>query len=449
MPPPPPLHPPLMAPTECHDGASGTPASATSANGASGPVPEESPRESSVPDFADGLSSRAASAESASAGFGLEKASSMRHGRRGSGRAEELGGRGVHHIRAPSADYATGGKAPSFVAGPGFTSGTSFANYSMTGGARAAIGAPLAMLPDIPLDRTIGSLSVARQNLREETPLFLQGSVLKCKGIYAAVTAAKKGRLDGAVLPTPDFFKYPEAIPILEKGGALMSFHVGPGHKLPDGERAIVSAIINLSAFADEVDENKVPNVRMDVREDAKQYGMIITKNCYLVPGLKLSHMTPRVLSSYDFQKNCQTSNVHVWDDAKEECTFRITKTVIRFIFSVTIQFRTSAIDPSHCRLFSELLGIRVDGGLLMERTKRNPNAPPDSTAKAKSVLLYSEVEGGLLVTNMTAVLNSAMPAVIANLMNNFGAQGLAEVSETAANTRVYLRDRFGLRNDA
>jgi hypothetical protein len=80
-----------------------------------------------------------------------------------------------------------------------------------------------------------------------------------------------------------------------------------------------------------------------------------------------------------------------------------------------------------------------VDGGLLLERTKRSKPPKQDRTRKAKSVLLYTKVPGGLYVTHLTVALQSSIPAIVVGIVHRFGGWGLAEVRETIGYTRQYL----------
>lgn len=46
--------------------------------------------------------------------------------------------------------------------------------------------------------------------------------------------------------------------------------------------------------------------------------------------------------------------------------------------------------------------------------------SPQDSTRKAKSVLLYKQVQGGVLVSNYTVVCNTAIPTIVQGIMNKY-----------------------------
>lgn len=299
-----------------------------------------------------------------------------------------------------------------------------------------------------------------RKHWDDPSRTFRDGRFISARRVFHEMDAAGgNGRLKGVALsrhlyfppPGDADFEDPEAVvakskEVLERGGGLFSFSCRPAKELNDEEKRLVDSIANMSSFEDEVADNCVPH--FDVYDPALSGKFIIMVNqcAYLLPGMKLSQMTPQLLASYDFQKHAQTASVHVWDDVSEENTFRITKTIIRFVFSITIQFKCSRINERDLALFSRLVGVRVDAGLLMERTKRTDKTKQDATAKAKSVLLYTEVDGGLLVHNLTIVLNSALPTIIARLVNNLGSAGIDEVDETAMMTRNHLRNVFCLK---
>eukprot|EP00759_Apiculatamorpha_spiralis_P027449 PhF_6_TR30198/c2_g1_i1/m.44390 len=108
----------------------------------------------------------------------------------------------------------------------------------------------------------------------------------------------------------------------------------------------------------------------------------------------------------------------------------------------MTVQLKISRIDPRTLPLLSQFDRVKLDGGLLLERTKRQVTKV-DGTAKAKSVLLYTSVDGGVLVTNITVAINTSIPTVASSILNNFGATGAREVAETAERTRKYLGKKF------
>lgn len=271
---------------------------------------------------------------------------------------------------------------------------------------------------------------------------------INAKNIFELMSKKKKGIIDGEVLPNGhnDYYNNPANIALLEKGGCLFSFTTHTASELTGYETEMIDAIINLSSFDNEQKENGVPLFDVNDHADAKKYTFILQKCSYILPGLQVVDVSPKLISSTAYQKGSQPASSYVWEDCTFADTFRISKTIVRFIFSLTLQFKVSRISESVLPRLSEHLGIQVDAGILLERTRRKANSAPDSTAKVKSVLLYTRVDGGLLVTNFTVALQSSLPGVVSKLMNSFGSMGLAEVSETAANTRTFLKGHLGLK---
>jgi hypothetical protein len=261
------------------------------------------------------------------------------------------------------------------------------------------------------------------------------------KDIVRIMSTAKKGRCEGKILDThKDYYESEENIGVLENGGHLFSFTCRTPANLSPHEIEMVDCIVNLSSFPDETVENGVPLVNVHDDVDRAKYTYILQKCAYILPSAKIGALTPKYVSSYDYQFNSQPKSSYIWpaSEVSEENTFRFTKTIVRFIFSLTMQMKVSVIDAMVLPSLSALIGTKVSYGLLMERTKRNASKG-DSTAKAKSLLLYTEVDGGLLCTNITVALQTAIPSVVASLMTSFGSMGSAEVAETAANTRNFI----------
>lgn len=234
------------------------------------------------------------------------------------------------------------------------------------------------------------------------------------------------------------YFTDPLHRDVIEKGGVLFSFSCS---KLLDPyDMELVMNTINLSSYTDETTENYVPHIR---KEGLLDFTIVIAKSAYMLPGADLAFVCdPAFVSSVAYQKACEPSSNYIWDDGTEPNTFRLTKPVIAYLFSVTIQFRVSRLSPEDLERFSSFLGLRVDGGLLMERTKRSKPPKDDRTRKAKSVLLYTQVPGGLYVTHLTVILQSSIPTIVAKFIHRFGAWGLTEALETAGKTRRYLEEQ-------
>lgn len=230
----------------------------------------------------------------------------------------------------------------------------------------------------------------------------------------------------------------------LSQGDAYFGFCCKPGSKLDDGDLTQLGTIVNLTGFEDELRDNHTPTLDVSNQQSIAKYTFIMVKAMYLIPGFELNNMTREVMASIDYQKGCQPGGPKFWDDCTEPYTFRFTKPLIKFVYSIVVQLRVHEItDPGLLMSFRSIDGLIPEKAVLLERTKRDPTKQ-DSTLKCKSVLLYYRVTGGTLVTNVTTVVNSAIPTVVAKLVNNFGSSGAAEVAETATMTRAYLRKVFG-----
>jgi hypothetical protein len=233
------------------------------------------------------------------------------------------------------------------------------------------------------------------------------------------------------------FFKDPNHHHVVEKGGVIFSFACT---KSPDPfELDLAMNVVNLSCFADETRDNHVPHV---TREMLSEYSVVIARSCYLLPAVDLRVVCdPRLMSSAKYQIACEPEGTRIWDHDNEMDSFRITKSVIPFIFAVTIQFRVSVLKPTVLKQLSSLVGFRVDAGLLLERTKRHTPPKEDRTIKAKSVLLYTVVPHGLFLSHLTVILQSSIPSLVSKVVHRFGSMGLNEVLETATKTRHYWKE--------
>jgi hypothetical protein len=235
------------------------------------------------------------------------------------------------------------------------------------------------------------------------------------------------------------FFEDPVHRQVIERGGVMFSFSCTDS---PDQyEVELAMNVINRTCFDDETKDNYVPHV---TKEKLSDYTVVIARSCYLLPEVDLPVLCdPTHMSSVRYQTACEPAGTRIWEESNESNTFRITKTVIPLIFSVTIQFRISVLKPDDVRELSSFLGIRIDGGLLLERTKRRKPPKVDRTVKAKSVLLYTKVPYGLFLSHLTVILQSSIPAIVSRVVHRFGSMGLAEVLETAAKTRSYLEEHI------
>lgn len=237
------------------------------------------------------------------------------------------------------------------------------------------------------------------------------------------------------------YFSDPSHREVIQRGGVLFSFSCSKVLDDPYDVELILNTV-NLSCFADESTENYVPHI---TRQDllGSKYTKVVAKACYLLPGADLQFVCdPAFVASSTYQQACQSVSTYVADHVNEVNTFRMTRTIIPLIYYITFQFRVSALQRSDLDRFAAFLNVPVDGGLLLERTKRSKPPKQDRTRKAKSVLLYTTVPGGLYVTHLTVVLQSSIPGIVAGIVHRFGGWGLTEVGETIGYTRQYLDDQ-------
>merc|ERR1712065_50003 len=198
-----------------------------------------------------------------------------------------------------------------------------------------------------------------------------------------------------------------------------------------------------MGGFEDELRDNNCPPLDAYSAADMSKFTIIMVKTMFVIPGFDLKNMNRDVMASVEYRKGCQPGGPK-FVDCDEPYTFRFTKPLIKLLFSIQVQLRVHEYtDPADLKHFSTIDGLVPEKAILLERTKRD-KAKVDSTVKCKSVLLYYNVTGGTLVTNVTCVINTKIPGVVASLVNNFGSSGASETAETAMMTRAYLRQKFG-----
>lgn len=287
----------------------------------------------------------------------------------------------------------------------------------------------------------------------------------------------------------------------LEAGGSLFSFACH--HQLTQYESSMVDAMINLSAFSDETTENAVPHFEYADYEAQQQqqqgettetsnelsehnspssssssptpasaaatypkYTFLLARCAYVLTGVSLEALldNPQIIATLDYQNACQPAGTKIWDDNIPQMngngnTFRITKPIIPYIYSFTVQFQVSRItDENDLHELSQVFQIPVDGAIVLERTKRSHPPKVDATRKLKSILIYTKIggEGGdnddddshsdsgvVLVTHLTVMLQVGLPAVVERIIGTIGQWGLGETAETAWRTRRYLQAKL------
>ena len=232
-----------------------------------------------------------------------------------------------------------------------------------------------------------------------------------------------------------------DCLQTLENGGCLFTFACR--HELDLLQQEMVNSVINLSAFREETEENYVPHYEYP-SNDEEEYTFLLARAAYVLAGVDIQalYTNPSLLSTFAYQESCQPSGTFIWKDYDKMAhdTFRITKPIIPYIYNFTIQFQVSSIGTQELERLSRHVGIRVDGGILLERTKRSVPPKEDATVKCKSVLLYTILQEGIvLVTHLTILLQRGLPEIVERAIDTFGSWGLVETCETAWRTRRYL----------
>ena len=186
------------------------------------------------------------------------------------------------------------------------------------------------------------------------------------EGLFNRLRSGEEGgitvNVQGRLLQEHDSILYygsTEQLKLLEEGGAFYSFTCRTFMTLY--ERLMVKTLVNLSSFQDELAENFVPIFDADDPEDVLNYTFVLQKSAYLLPGVKLSAITPDVVSSTEYQQRCQPINgTKIWEQRNEN-TFRFTRPIIPYIYSITVQLKVSTIHGNDLDALSKLMGVRVD----------------------------------------------------------------------------------------
>eukprot|EP01060_Flectonema_neradi_P034680 TRINITY_DN6163_c0_g1_i2.p1 TRINITY_DN6163_c0_g1~~TRINITY_DN6163_c0_g1_i2.p1 ORF type:complete len:550 (+),score=72.55 TRINITY_DN6163_c0_g1_i2:85-1650(+) len=226
----------------------------------------------------------------------------------------------------------------------------------------------------------------------------------------------------------------------LSQGDTLFLFTCKVGSRLSKFEKSALAKFINMSGHGDHVPCDRI---NMNVEAEVNSFTFFITRAIYTLPNVMLRDLTIKLLSSVAYHTGCQPGHPKIWTDCLSNGdydTFRITKSIVPMLFSMTIQFKCSLVPESELPNLSSLTdGIPVHKAVLMERTKRNNK--PDMTKSCKSLLLYHQLpdDRGVLVFNVTGIANSTVPGIVASIIDRLGSVGSREAAETAVNTRHYL----------
>jgi hypothetical protein len=259
------------------------------------------------------------------------------------------------------------------------------------------------------------------------------------------------GKFDMSVAPKCntsnnwDILTIPGCTEALSRGEAFMNFSCKPAGSLTDREREMANMVIRINT-AESLEKDGCPDIDLYNPADCSKYTLILTRGTYVLPNVDVTKMTPAFIASMDYQKGCLPGSPYLWPKTgtsdEEIRTFRMTKPLIPFVFSIVIQMRTTHItDPDVVRRLEDIDKLKIAHCIIFERTKRSASAKDDSTAKVRSVLMYYPLpdNSGVLVTNYTVVCNTTIPKIVASVVQSFGSRGAAEVAETAHRTRKFL----------
>eukprot|EP00567_Pseudictyota_dubia_P004539 CAMPEP_0197439472 /NCGR_PEP_ID=MMETSP1175-20131217/6208_1 /TAXON_ID=1003142 /ORGANISM="Triceratium dubium, Strain CCMP147" /LENGTH=483 /DNA_ID=CAMNT_0042969393 /DNA_START=25 /DNA_END=1476 /DNA_ORIENTATION=- len=308
-------------------------------------------------------------------------------------------------------------------------------------------------LPPIFVERALESVRLASSNAYPKAGSGDggdDGGDVNSQGDWSLSTesddaSANGGGIPAGIVPQSHAVHYTESenLRMLEKGGCLFSFSCS--HNPTQHEAEMINSVVNLSAFEDETRFNYVPHFDVGTFEEGT-LTFLLARCAYLIHGVRdLDDIADvSLLSSTKYQRACQPSGTKIWTDydKMDQDNFRITKPIIPYIYSFTVQFRVSALSGTDLAALGRHVGIRVDRGILLERTKRSVPPKEDATKKCKSVLLYTNLgRGVVLVTHLTVLLQRGLPSVIERVIHTFGSWGLGETCETAWKTRDYLRN--------
>jgi len=202
----------------------------------------------------------------------------------------------------------------------------------------------------------------------------------------------------------------------LEAGKTLFYISCVVGNKLESDPRLKeeLAAVVNLSSFADEEAENGVPNIDFSSPWSTADYTFLVTKFASLIPKCDISKLTPEFLCSYDYLCKTSPSGVKVMKPGedwtpKDKHTLRVVQPVFHML-TITLQQKVSEFKGE---IPFGPNDIQWDKAFLIERTKMNINKR-DSTAKTKVLLLFKQVEGGVLTYSLSIFVNRLIPDFLA-----------------------------------
>jgi hypothetical protein len=235
-----------------------------------------------------------------------------------------------------------------------------------------------------------------------------------------------------------DFLENQDNIVALNQGRTLFAFECCTGASLTEPLKTIIERHVNITGFQDEEKENHSIPINVRDPDQANKYTYIVTKVAYLLPGIQLSDLTPELFGSTKYHETCQPGKPTIWDDCTDPTTFRITKTIIPYVFKITIQLKASLVSPAAKVRVEELERRPIGKLVVLERTKRNTTVA-DMTYKCKAFMAYNAVKTGVYVSHTTVVLNTMIPSYGTWILNNMGSFGSKESCLTAELTRKNL----------
>ena len=283
-------------------------------------------------------------------------------------------------------------------------------------------------------------------SLSAESPNADPAAVAFFKRLSGSSIDAFKTKTKAKVIPNWNLRSSEEpekAVEWLNGGNGYFHFVCSPLTACNNEDLTVIQNFVNITNFEDEMRDNNCPVVDVFDEEQKPLYQIIGVKAVYLLPGVDISSITRGLMATQEYNKACQPGDCKFFD-CETPYTFRQTKCVVKFVYTITVQFLVGEVtDPAVLEQYVNIEGIRPSKIIFLERTKRNVSKT-DSTAKVRSILFYYPVTDGVYVSHHTVVMSTSIPGLVAKVVNNFGSQGAAESGETADLTRRFLLKKFG-----
>eukprot|EP00756_Hemistasia_phaeocysticola_P042232 Hpha_TRINITY_DN16959_c0_g1::TRINITY_DN16959_c0_g1_i2::g.56575::m.56575 len=281
----------------------------------------------------------------------------------------------------------------------------------------------------------------------------------KCKVRMVKDFYSLRGAPDGPPPTQQETMNFAENIESLRQGQGLLYFNFLKGTSCRQLDLDVSSRLFSLSAFDDEhapaPKGNNAPHIDVHDAQQRSKYTFVVNKATYAIPAgdWTIDDLTPQLIASHFYQRVVMPSSTDVIPVHDERAqgvqwhpnTFRIRKPIIPGVFKFTCQFRCTEISPELCAELSPLLcdGLRVDRGILLERTKRDPSKH-DMIAMAKSLLLYHKLDGGGLVCiNITTGVATSIPWVLSTVIHKLSFLAAGDVVDTVNLTRQFFAEKY------